>query len=92
MVLPACRRLLFPFCIRVTKTIGDVCTQAIGGVVQPFMDWVGNKGVDIIWDVSPVSFPVTELSHCGEFQHRAIKHTIGRLLETISGLEKQSQI
>ena len=38
-----------------------------GGVVQPFMGWVGNKGVDINWDISPVASPVTMLSHPGEF-------------------------
>ena len=30
----------------------------LGGVVQPFMGWVDNEGVDINWDVSPVSPPV----------------------------------
>ena len=30
------------------------------------MGWVGNKGVDINWDISPVG-PVTVLSHRGEF-------------------------
>ena len=33
-----------------------------GGVVQPYMGWVDKKGVDINWDVRPVSFPVTVLS------------------------------
>lgn len=37
------------------------------GVVQPFMGLVGNKGVDINWDLSSVSSPVTKLSHSGEF-------------------------
>ena len=32
------------------------------------MGWVGNKGVDINWDASPVSSPVTVLSHRGEFK------------------------
>ena len=31
------------------------------------MNWVGNERVDINWDVSPVSSPVTVLSHRGEF-------------------------
>ena len=30
------------------------------------MGWVGNKGVDINWDTSPVSSPATVLIHCGE--------------------------
>ena len=30
-----------------------------GGVVQPFMGWVGNEGVDINWDLSPVSSPIS---------------------------------
>ena len=38
-----------------------------GGVVQLFMGFVGNKGVDINWDVSPVSSPATVLSHRVEF-------------------------
>ena len=38
-----------------------------GDVVQPFMDWVGNKRVDINWEISPLSSPVTLLSHHGEF-------------------------
>ena len=38
-----------------------------GGVVQPFMGWVGNEGAVINWDVSPVSSPVTVSSHRGEF-------------------------
>lgn len=29
--------------------------------------WVDNKRVDINWDVSPVSSPVTVVSHRGEF-------------------------
>ena len=28
-----------------------------GGVVQPFLGWVGNERVDINWEVSPVSSP-----------------------------------
>jgi len=36
-------------------------------VVQPIVGWVGNEGVDISWDVSPVSSPVNVLSHRGEF-------------------------
>ena len=36
-------------------------------MVQPFKGWVGNEGVDINWDASPVSSPVTVLSHCGKF-------------------------
>ena len=32
------------------------------------MGWVGNEGVDINWDTSPVSSPVTVLSHRGEFK------------------------
>ena len=35
--------------------------------MQPFMGWVGNEVVDINWDASPVSSPVTVLSHRGEF-------------------------
>ena len=31
------------------------------------MDWVANEGVDINWDVTPVSSPVTVLSQRGEF-------------------------
>ena len=31
------------------------------------MGWVDNEGVDINWDVSHVSSPVTVLSHRGEF-------------------------
>ena len=38
------------------------------GVVQPFMGLVGNEGVDINWDVSPVSSLVIELSQRCEFQ------------------------
>ena len=37
------------------------------GVVQPFMGWVRNEGVDINWDARPVSSPVIVLSHRGEF-------------------------
>ena len=36
-------------------------------MVQPFMGWVGNGGVDINWDISPVSYPYTMLSHRGKF-------------------------
>ena len=35
--------------------------------VQPSMGWVDNEGVDVNWDVNPVSSPVTVLSHRGEF-------------------------
>ena len=28
-------------------------------MVQPFMGWVGNEGVDINWDLSPVSSPLS---------------------------------
>ena len=38
-----------------------------GGVVQPFMGWVDNEGVDINWKASLVSSAVTVLSHRGEF-------------------------
>ena len=31
-----------------------------GGVVQPYMGWVDNKGVDISWDVRNVSSLVTD--------------------------------
>ena len=31
------------------------------------MGWVGKEGVNINWNVSPVSSPVTLLSHRGEF-------------------------
>ena len=34
-----------------------------GDVVQPFMDWVGNERVDINWEISPLSSPVTVSSH-----------------------------
>ena len=33
---------------------------------QPLVGWVGNKGVDINWDASPVSTPATVLIQCGE--------------------------
>ena len=36
-------------------------------MVQPVKGWVRNEVVDINSDVSPVSFPVTVLSHPGEF-------------------------
>jgi len=45
--------------------VGGVDT---GGVVQPFMGWMGNERVDITWEVNPVLSPVTLLSHPGEFQ------------------------
>jgi len=32
------------------------------GVVQPFMGWVDNKGIDINWDVRPVESSVNVLS------------------------------
>ena len=32
------------------------------------MGWVGNEGVDINWDTSPVSSPFTVLSHLGELK------------------------
>ena len=41
-------------------------------MVQPFMGWVGNEGVNINWNVSPVSSPVTVLSHHGEFNKEII--------------------
>ena len=44
-----------------------------GGVVQPFMGWVGNEGADINWDVSPVSSPVTVSSHRGEFNEAKLE-------------------
>ena len=48
--------------------VGRVRGVDTSGVVQlSFMGWVGNEGVDIIWDTSPVSSPVTVLSHRGEF-------------------------
>ena len=34
-----------------------------GGVVQPYMGWVDNKGVDISWDVRNVSSLVTDRYH-----------------------------
>ena len=49
----------------VRKELGGVY---IGGVVQPFIGWVGNERDDIIWEVIPVLSPVTLLSHPGEFQ------------------------
>ena len=36
-------------------------------MVQPFMGWVGYEGIDISWDVSPVSSPIIVLSHRSEF-------------------------
>ena len=33
------------------------------------MGWVGNEGVNMNWDVSPVSSPVNVLSHSGEFKN-----------------------
>ena len=33
---------------------------------QPIAGRVGNKGVDINWEASPVSSPSTVLIHCGE--------------------------
>ena len=30
-----------------------------GGVVQPFMDWVGNERVEINWEISALSSPFT---------------------------------
>ena len=36
-------------------------------MVQPVKGWVRNEVVDITSDVSPVSSPVTVLSHPGEF-------------------------
>ena len=44
-----------------------------GGVVQPFMGWVGNEGADINGDVSPVSSPVTVSSHRGEFNEAKLE-------------------
>ena len=40
------------------------------------MGWVGNEGVDINWDASPVSSPFTVLSHRGEFKedHHHYQH------------------
>ena len=43
------------------------------GVVQLFIDWVGNEGVDINWNVSPVSSPVT-MSQCCKFHKVLHKH------------------
>ena len=44
-----------------------------GGVVQPFLGWVGNEGVGINWDASSVSSPVTVLSHRGEFKRKTLR-------------------
>ena len=55
------------------------------GVVQPFMGLVGNEGVDINWDVSPVSSPVIVLSERCEFQQsktRVFKNADVRVQET----------
>ena len=55
------------------------------------MDWVGNEGVDINWNVSPVSSPVTVLSHRGEFNKVPCKHvglSIGFPQETPARLEQ----
>lgn len=41
------------------------------------MGWLGNEGVDNNWNVSPVSSPVTVLSHLGEFSR--VKFTQIRL-------------
>ena len=38
-----------------------------GGLVQLYDGWVDNERININWDVSPVSSPVTVLSHRGEF-------------------------
>ena len=37
------------------------------------MGWVGNEGVNINWEVSAVSSPVTVLSHRGEFNKVTIR-------------------
>ena len=63
------------------------------GVVQLFVDWVGNEGVDInnYWNVSPVSSPVTMLSQCGEFNKVLRKHvglSIGFPQDTPARLEQ----
>jgi len=47
------------------------------------MGWVGTEGVDINWNVSPVSSAVTVLSHRGEFD-KTVK--TGNLLLVISKL------
>ena len=55
------------------------------GVVQPFMGLVGNEGVDMNWDVSPVSSPVIVLSQRCEFQQsktRVFKKADVRVQET----------
>ena len=60
------------------------------GVVQLFMNWVGNEGVDINWNVSPVSSPVT-MSQCGKFNKVLRKHvglSIGFPQETPARLEQ----
>ena len=48
------------------------------GVVQPFMGRVGNEGVDMKLDASRFSYPVTVLSHCGEFNKVSIKYMLGK--------------
>ena len=49
----------------------------VGGVVQPFMGWVGNEEVDINWDVSSDSSPITVLSPRGEFNKEKRKSPNG---------------
>ena len=56
--------LILVGCKRTRKKVGGIDPSC---VVQPFMGWLGNEGVDINWNVSPVSSPVTLLSHRGEF-------------------------
>ena len=37
------------------------------------MGWVGNGGVDINWDISPVSSPYTMLSHYGKISVKGLR-------------------
>ena len=60
-------------------------------MVQLFIDWVGNEGVAINWNVSPVSSPVTVLSRHGKLNKVLRKHvglSIGFPQETPSRLEQ----
>ena len=59
-------------------------------MVQLFIDWVGNEGVDINWNVSPVSSPVT-MSQCCKFHkvlHKHVGLSIGFPQETPARLEQ----
>ena len=59
----------------------------LGGVVQPFMGRVGNEEVDINWDVSSDSSPITVLSHHGESNKEKRKSPNG-LCPQLAGFEQ----